>query len=279
MNNAEVEIRREADACRAAVVVPCYNEAARLRVPAFRDFLRAHPGARLVLVNDGSTDATVARLGEIREGHEDRVEVLSLARNAGKAEAVRQGVLLALQGPAPYAAFWDADLATPLEMVPRFSAILDGRPDLQMVFGARVKLLGRSVERLRRRHYTGRIFATVASMTLDLSIYDTQCGAKMFRAGPALQRVMSEPFLTSWIFDVEIIARFLQLWRRDGRAAEDAILEYPLERWQDVRGSKLKATDYARAARDLWRVYRTYRRHELPALASRRPTEDLQLPL
>ncbi|KAK3287117.1 hypothetical protein CYMTET_5346 [Cymbomonas tetramitiformis] len=83
-----------------------------------------------------------------------------------------------------------------------------------MVFGARVALLGRYIQRKASRHYLGRIFATLASLVLDVPIYDTQCGAKMFRVTPDLNTVLSQPFRSRWIFDVELIARFVALRKK-----------------------------------------------------------------
>jgi hypothetical protein len=37
------------------------------------------------------------------------------------------------------------------------------------------------------------------------------------------------------------------------------IYEFPLDTWTDVKGSKLKARDFARAAYDLFRIYRKYK--------------------
>ena len=155
--------------------------------------------------------------------------------------------------------YWDADLATPLGAIPRFMAVLATRPDLDMVFGSRVKLLGRNVERQAVRHYLGRVFATVVSIMLALPIYDTQCGAKIFRIGPNTRGLMAERFSTRWVFDVEILARYI-LQKGSAKAAAQHIYEYPLETWRDVAGSKVKSTDFLVALRDVWRIYWKYLR-------------------
>src|SRR5271170_5101565 len=122
------------------IVVPCYNEELRLPVDEFLRFL-SESQVRLVFVDDGSRDKTLDRLESLRKGREDRVFVLRSPANQGKAEAVRMGMNFALDQGADYVGFWDADLATPLEAIPQFMAIFENRPDLDMVFGARVKFL------------------------------------------------------------------------------------------------------------------------------------------
>jgi len=161
------------------LVVPCFNEERRLPVEDLRAGLTNIAGLGLLLVNDGSADDTLGRLAAVRRGHEDRVEVLDLPQNGGKAEAVRLGMLRAIQGGAPYVGFWDADLATPLEEVVGMRSVLESRPEIQLVTGARIKLLGRRITRRDARHYAGRVFATAVSVVLDAGVYDTQCGAKL----------------------------------------------------------------------------------------------------
>lgn len=244
---------------RVSLVVPCFNEAARLNIQSFRRYLASDGQTRILFVDDGSTDSTTSVLEQVRSGHEDCAEILKSNKNKGKAESVRLGINHALGSSHPeIVGYWDADLATPLESVSRFLAVLDSRPDIEMVFGSRVKLLGRRVERRAARHYLGRVFATVVSQMLRLPIYDTQCGAKLFRVTPKTRDVFAAPYLSKWVFDVEIIARYLKLYGNDANRLEQIIYEYPLETWIDIPGSKVGAKDFVTAFQDLVRIKRRY---------------------
>jgi dolichyl-phosphate beta-glucosyltransferase len=242
---------------RVVLVVPSFNEERRLDAGAFRDFRLPRHDLELLFVNDGSRDNTLGVLGALCDSDPSRFRVLDLGRNFGKAEAVRRGFVDALSRSPDAVGFWDADLATPLAELADFVEILDSRPEIEMVFGARVRLLGRQISRRASRHYVGRVGATLISGTLGLAVYDTQCGAKLFRATDELRRVFDRPFLSKWIFDVEIIARFVESWGRD-RAAK-SIYELPVKVWHDVAGSKVKGRDFLRALRDLRRIRAAYR--------------------
>jgi glycosyltransferase involved in cell wall biosynthesis len=239
--------------------VPCYNEAQRLNVAGFQQFLANSQDVRLIFVDDGSRDGTYKVLETVRAGYEEKVDILRCDKNGGKAEAVRLGILRALDGFQPaIVGFWDADLATPLHSLQQLLEVLQTRPEFEMVFGARVKLLGRHVERLLVRHYLGRIFATFVSNLLGMAIYDTQCGAKLFRVKPFTRQIFAEPFLSKWVFDVEILARYLVFFNRDPKQLEKVVYEYPLETWTDVAGSKIHAKDFFVAFWDLFRIRRRY---------------------
>jgi glycosyltransferase involved in cell wall biosynthesis len=238
------------------IVVPCYNEELRLRADQFLRFLRESQ-VRFIFVDDGSRDKTLDLLESLRAGQQDRVFVLRSPANQGKAEAVRMGFNFALDQNADYIGYWDADLATPLDAIPQFMAVYAARPDLDMVFGSRVKLLGRHVQRRTGRHYLGRVFATVVSVMLHLPIYDTQCGAKIFRVRPETRGLTGESFRTRWVFDVELLARYI---RQQGSAdlAAQRIYEFPLDVWEDIGGSKVKPFDFFVALRDVIRIYWKY---------------------
>jgi dolichyl-phosphate beta-glucosyltransferase len=244
-------------AVRLIVVVPCYNEEERLPVDVFRAF--ELPGVRVefLFVDDGSRDGTLRLLRSVAASDPARFSVLQLEQNSGKAEAVRRGLLEALSRNADLVGFWDADLATPLSELPSFMEVFATRPEIEMVFAARVRLLGRSISRNPGRHYFGRVGATLISSSLGLAVYDTQCGAKVFRSKPEMRELFAEPFLSRWIFDVEIIARLVLQRGRD--AAARAIYELPIQVWHDVKGSKVRSTDFFRALKDLGRIRRAYR--------------------
>jgi dolichyl-phosphate beta-glucosyltransferase len=198
-------------------------------------------------------------LEQVCQGYESRANIVRSPRNQGKGEAVRIGLKRALENTdAKYVGYWDADLATPLNAIHCFIDVLKEKPDMAMIFGSRVKLLGRQIQRKPQRHYLGRIFATTVSQILKLEIYDTQCGAKLFRADSGIRLILDEPFLSKWVFDVELIARYLSLFRENSKSLAEHIYEYPLERWKDVGGSKVRPTDFLFAFLDLVRIRRKY---------------------
>lgn len=238
------------------VTVPCFNEEHRLDVEAFRRFrLEAHR-VEFRFVDDGSSDGTRRMIESLAAEDPQRFSSLALERNSGKAEAVRRGIVSAEASNADAVGFWDADLATPLSELPAFIGVLAAQPSIEMVFGSRVRLLGREISRRPARHYVGRVGATLISASLGLAVYDTQCGAKLFRNTAAIRAAFASPFLSRWIFDVEIIARYVQANGRHAAAA--AIYELPLQVWHDVHGSKVKSGDFIRALRDLWKIHRAY---------------------
>ncbi|MBO6939735.1 MAG: glycosyltransferase [Deltaproteobacteria bacterium] len=248
---------------RVVLVVPCYNEAARLPVEELASFVLPQDELRMLFVDDGSTDETREVLTQLVARAPERLAMLALERNGGKSEAVRRGVLHALDGQvhgeADWVGYWDADLATPLEEVERFCAVLREEPDKDVVFGARVRLLGRHIDRKLYRHLYGRAFVTAVSTMLALPIYDSQCGAKLFRAGLDVRAAFATPFISRWIFDVEVLARLIGRYEARGDDLAHHLVEVPLRRWSDVAGSKITSFDAARAAGELARIGLEYR--------------------
>lgn len=239
-----------------AIVIPCYNEESRLHGGDFLLFSQQNKNIHFLFVNDCSRDATGRILDELCQQNPQQCLVLHLQQNLGKAGAVREGFLQAFAGNYAAIGFWDADLATPLAEIKTFVALLTDT-EHQMVLGARIRLLGRQIERQAVRHYLGRIFATLASTLLGLTVYDTQCGAKLFTNTHELRQVFAKPFTVSWIFDIEILARYILLTRYQAAAPlRDIACEYPLNRWLDVPGSKLKVRDFGVAIFEMAKIWR-----------------------
>jgi len=233
-----------------ALIVPCYNEANRLDAGELRRLVQSRPGLALIFVDDGSTDATLSRMAEVATSDPQRVRVLKQDRNRGKSEAVRRGLLAALADGFTVVGYADADLSTPVDRILDLIADMEREP-VDVLLGSRVRLLGTKIERRPHRHYLGRIFATIASLALRIPVYDTQCGAKLLRATPALAAALGTPFSSRWIFDVELLGRLLDGGEGVAGIEQTAMREHPLREWRDVAGSKLRAGTAAKAGLEL----------------------------
>lgn len=230
------------------LVVPCYNEANRWQPDFWRELLTA-TDANILFVDDGSTDSTRRTLAEYAD--EPRVRVIHLDENSGKAEAVRHGLLLAFQSgqmPKTLIGFLDADGAfEPCDIARMIELAQSDRLDgFDALISSRVALSGRRVIRSMRRHYVGRIVATLLSTAEPDLPYDSQSGFKLFRATPEFAHCLAAPFRTRWLFDVEILAR----WRKStGRSM--MIWEEPVLSWNDIPGSKIRGGELLRIVKEL----------------------------
>jgi dolichyl-phosphate beta-glucosyltransferase len=231
------------------IVVPCFNEEHRIDERAFLDLVGTGE-VRLLFVNDGSTDGTRPLLERLRR-QSGRIGVLDLPRNMGKAEAVRRGLQRAIESEAEIVGYFDADLSTPGSELIRMISLLRERKDLVAVFGSRVARLGSRIRRSPVRHYSGRVFATFASLALGVAFYDTQCGAKLFRVNENLVAAVRIPFRSPWSFDVLLCQRLFEGTHEIPGIPTSLFFEMPLEEWTDVSGSKVNLSGSALA---LWDV-------------------------
>ena len=229
------------------IVIPAYNESKRLNMNEFR----SHQDISFLFVDDGSTDNTVSKIEEMRL---DNVKVIRLPINQGKAEAVRHG-MLSIQKIFPnldWIGFWDADLATPLDEIKNainYSSIFYNNTD--SIWCSRLSRLGSSIKRSYLRHLLGRFFITFISLIFNEKVYDSQCGAKLFRTN-VVTALFEEPFISRWIFDIEILRR--------SKISNIKIVEYPLLNWQDISGSKLNIIKTSlRIFLDIYKIKKKYR--------------------
>lgn len=240
------------------IVIPCYNEEQRFGEMRsdYVTFLNNHEKVILCLVDDGSKDDTALVLQTFQKEFPDQVEVVIQPKNGGKAEAVRQGVLLsAKKFDTDYVAFLDADLATSFEECLRIHSYAKEKEGVTFAFASRILKIGSEIKRKKFRFVVGRFVATMISSLLGIKVYDTQCGCKVFERELSLA-LFEEQFISKWLFDVEL---FFRMIKRYGRLeAETQMIEVPLKRWEDKGDSKVQMTYFFKLWVDLMKIKRKY---------------------
>ncbi len=238
------------------IIIPCFNEAERLPIKKYEQFLERFENTHIFFVNDASTDDTQEILQDLEKRFPAQVAVLRNRQNKGKAESIRNGVLHLLANGSPEIyAYLDADLATSLEECHSYIAHLNHGK--QFVFASRILKIGSIVERRFSRFVAGRIIATVISNILDVKVYDTQCGCKVFTKEIAAI-VFEKPFISRWLFDVEIFSRII---KKNGKEKALRLMdEIPVKKWVDIGDSKVKVSYFFQLWVDLFRIHREHNR-------------------
>ncbi len=183
-----------------SIVIPAWNEAQRLprtleRIAAYLRRTGLH--AEIIIVNDGSTDATSFIARNI--GHEMRLQVLENPGNRGKGYSVRSGMRAAR---GRYWLFTDADLSAPIEELEKLMAALHSGADVAIGSRSRRELI--LSHQSRWREFAGRTFNRLVFLILGLRFRDTQCGFKLFRAESA-DWIFARQRITRWGFDPELL--------------------------------------------------------------------------
>jgi glycosyltransferase involved in cell wall biosynthesis len=214
-----------------SLVIPAFNEAERIGESLRKALIylqTSSPESELIVVNDGSTDATAEVVrGIFAAAGSIATRLLEHSPNRGKGAAVRGGLLAATR---PIGLFSDADLSTPIEETPKLVMPI-GTGELDVAFGSRAldrRLIGN--RQTWRREQGGRVFNLIVRAATGLPFWDTQCGFKAFRLDvfrPILERAKTDGFG----FDVEL----LYLAHR----ARLRMREIPV-RWNHFEGSKIR---------------------------------------
>ncbi|MFK7810895.1 MAG: response regulator [Maribacter sp.] len=238
------------------VVIPCYNEEERLSSDEFKDFAHKNLGYHLCFVNDGSTDKTLEVLEELRSANPNQISVYDCEKNGGKAEAVRQGMLhLAKDPQLDYIGFLDADLSTDFRDFHDLVETLESS-DFKIVSGSRMARMGADITKESARKIISMTINLIIRNILKMPFNDTQCGAKIMEKD-IIPMLFTKPFITKWIFDVEI---FIRMRKHYGKAkVQQYICEQPLKRWIHADGSKLSMKDSVKIVGQLAQIAFTYR--------------------
>jgi len=222
-----------------SLIVPCFRES--LRLPRYLpDLCRAMQtlgGVKILVVDDGSGErestATRNLVESLRNEYPCLQSLLMLPANVGKGAAIYAG--WAKSREADWLAFVDADGACSAAEVARLLTMSHGNSAL---FASRVKMLGRRVDRLFKRHLLGRVYATLVSQILRVPVYDSQCGLKVVPRA-AFEKISSRLQVTGFAFDVELMVALLDTGCQ--------IQEVPID-WHEVPGGKVNLI------RDSWRM-------------------------
>ena len=217
------------------IVVPCFNEETRLRMSYWEDVIPTSKQVSWLFVDDGSTDRTVERVEHLLKFQ--NVQLYSLGKNYGKAEAIRLGLTLKLNSQFKVFGYLDADCAflkaDIFDLISLFCAKLEVDQDVDCLIGSRVKLSGREINRKPTRHYISRILLTVINFKWKEAPYDTQSGFKLFRNRPVFKEVLAQKFSTKWFIDLEIFSRIIFVQKRI------KIWEEPVSYWQEIPDSRI----------------------------------------
>lgn len=235
------------------IIIPFYNEEARILKAEFTSAFINYTNVDFYLVDDGSSDSTPLILDAFASTFQN-VLVLKLNENKGKAEAIRQAVLNLEVSKYHYIAYLDADLSTPFSELLRMLDYISSNQYISIVMGTRIKLLGNNVHRSLFRHYFGRIFATIISQfILKISVYDTQCGAKIIDATLA-KELFKQPFKTKWLFDIELLLRYKNI----DINFQNHVVEIPLNIWIERGTSKIKFYEFILFPFQIIKIYFKY---------------------
>lgn len=244
-------------ACQYAIIVPCFNEENRFPFRDFLNFARQNDEVLLCFVNDGSSDKTLSILRGIQAECPTTICVHSLKKNAGKSEAVRQGMLYVHQHfKTELLGFLDADLATKPEEWLQMAKYRQQHPQFGVIVGSRIRRLGANIQRNDQRSLVSSLVKMVIQLILNASFQDTQCGAKVFHR-LLVPFLFNESFMTPWLFDVEL---FLRLQKKFGKSSlQKGVLEFPLMHWTEVGDSRLTLKHSIKIPVQLLQLYLRYR--------------------
>lgn len=234
------------------LVVPCYRESGRIGhfLPDLCQQMMAFGQVKVLVVEDGSDAEESARMSliieDLRASYACLLPLKILPKNLGKGGAVYEGWACA-EG-AEWLAFVDADGACSAGEVARLIrgiAAPDSGPSVAY-FASRIKMLGRRVDRLLKRHLLGRVYATLVSEILSVPVYDSQCGLKVIPR-KAYEKIAGQLSVFGFAFDVELMVALLDTGCQ--------IQEVPID-WHEVEGGKVNLfRDSWRMARDVMKIH------------------------
>lgn len=232
---------------KVLLAVPCYNEEARFSFEYWKEICETLVDVDFIFVDDGSTDDTFDLINKMNNF--SNCKVVKNHKNLGKALTIVN--IFTQQNLTNYDVFGfiDSDGAFSLEdihfNIMRSHEILKDSK-YEALFSSRIQLAGRSIKRKRIRHYISRVIYTILNFKLNLGLYDTQSGFKLYKNTQTWKDVFNQQLRTKWFLDIESILIYRKIFRRD-----PIIWEEPLSTWSEMVGSKIKFRDFFKIIREM----------------------------
>lgn len=187
-----------------SVVIPAYNEARRIG-PTLEAWTRlaagrppASPTVEIVVVDDGSADATAAVVRDVA-ARIPCVRLIRLDRNRGKGYAIRAGLMAA---SGRFVCYTDADLPVDPSALPKFVAAL-GEVPAEVAIANRT-IIGLTPDVPVRRALASIVFRWLVRGLVLPEIADSQCGFKVFDRA-AITPLLPLLTMDGFAVDVELL--------------------------------------------------------------------------
>ncbi|MEI7801439.1 MAG: glycosyltransferase, partial [Bacteroidota bacterium] len=216
---------------KISLVIPCYNESARVNqmIEGLRDFIRNWKREfEIIVVDDGSKDNT-SDLIEQSDLYKElsvqgKFKLIKPGKNQGKGFALREGVL---QATGTHVLTLDADMSTrPTELNNWISSHKISNNEI--LIGSRELKTSKVTER-KSRNFIGKIFNLCVRFFTPLKSKDTQCGFKLYPTDVA-KNLFGKLSTSGWAHDVELMYC--------AHLSGIKITEMPLS-WKAMDGSKI----------------------------------------
>jgi dolichyl-phosphate beta-glucosyltransferase len=213
-----------------------------------------------LFVDDASTD-NLDYIDCLKKKYKN-VFYLRLAKNLGKANAIREGLLYATSkaqlnaNVIGYLDFDDSILASEVQrLISLFGDKIKNFKLFDTLWSSRVKLNGRFVARSNFRHFYSRILITLIGLNYPSLPYDSQCGFKLFLNDERFRQSIQSRFLTKWFIDLEILIRLTQIGDK-----KINIWEEPLMSWKETKSSNYNFVSSFRIVREVIYICREIRK-------------------
>ncbi len=185
-----------------SIIIPAYNEEKIISstISKVIDFMQSFgKDFEIIIANDGSADSTpaivTARLEKIPE-----LRLVSNTKNMGRGAALTNAFSNA---KGEICVYIDADLAIDLELFPKLMSAIENGADIAI--GSK-HIKGAQVEYPLLRRIASKGYAFLATLLLDSSTWDFQCGFKAFRKD-AIQKILPKVHENGWSWDTEVLVK------------------------------------------------------------------------